>query len=57
MKLGYGEEKAEKVIAALGCRKKCEEEGLDETSCDCADDMGKLIFINHEYFLLFITYR
>ena len=51
MKLGYGEEKAEKVIGALGCRKKCEQEGLIDASCDCANDMGKIIFIDHEHCL------
>ena len=44
MKLGYGEEKAQKVIDSLGCRKKCEQEGLNDSSCDCADDMGKIYF-------------
>ena len=52
MKLGYGEEKAEKVIASLGCREKCEQEDLNDTSCDCADDMAKnnfLLIINIDY--------
>ena len=51
MKLGYGDEKAEKVIASLGCRKKCEEEGLNDGSCDCADDKDKndfLLIINYD---------